>query len=114
MPQRAGSDASATVKTLGGYLAESGWWHSFELPDGRRINGANDLDGLRRRLAVFPISADLTGKRVLDIGAWDGWFSFEMERRGADVVAVDNWDNPRFREVHARLNSLVDYRQMDV
>lgn len=32
------------------------------------------------------------GKSVLDIGAWDGFFSFEAKRRGADrVLATDNW-----------------------
>lgn len=92
----------------------TGWWHSFELPDGRVIKGAMDLAGLRRRLDQFPIPPDLAGKRVLDIGAWDGWFSFEMERRGAEVVAIDNWDNPRFREMHRLLGSRVDYRTMDV
>jgi len=51
---------------------------------------------------------------VLDIGAWDGWFSFEMERRGAEVLAIDNWDNPRFHEARRLLNSRVEYRQMDV
>jgi hypothetical protein len=37
-----------------------------------------------------------------------------MERRGADVVAIDNWDNPRFRQIHAALRSRVDYRQLDM
>ena len=37
-----------------------------------------------------------------------------MERRGAEVMAIDNWDNPLFREIHARLGSRVDYRQMDM
>jgi tRNA (mo5U34)-methyltransferase len=33
---------------------------------------------------------DLTGKRCLDIGTWDGFYAFEMERRGArEVVALD-------------------------
>ncbi len=95
-------------------LDRSGWWHSFELPDGTVIEGMNDLVGLRNRLSNFPIPQDLRGKRVLDIGAWDGWFSFEMERRGAEVVAIDNWDNPRFREIHSVLDSRVDYRTMDV
>jgi tRNA (mo5U34)-methyltransferase len=39
--------------------------------------------------------ADLSGKAVLDIGAWDGFFSFEAERRGASrVLATDSfcWD----------------------
>jgi tRNA (mo5U34)-methyltransferase len=93
---------------------QRGWWHSFELPDGTRIDGVNSLEGQRQRLAQFPIPDDLHGKRVLDIGAWDGWFSFEMERRGAEVMAVDVWDNPRFREMHGLLGSRVDYRIMDV
>ncbi len=93
---------------------EKGWWHSFELPDGTLIAGANPLPGQKDRIGQFPIPENLTGKRVLDIGAWDGWFSFEMERRGAEVVAIDNWDNPRFREMHAILNSRVEYRQLDM
>src|SRR5215471_10436615 len=95
-------------------LHETGWWHSFELPDGRVLSGVNSLESLRNRIAQFPIPADLTGKRVLDIGAWDGWFSFEMERRGAEVVALDCWDNPRFREMHMIYDSRVEYVQMDV
>ena len=35
------------------------------------------------------IPADLAGKRVLDIGCADGFFSFELARRGADVLAID-------------------------
>ena len=91
-----------------------GWWHSFELPDGRRIDGVCTVDGLRRRILEFPIPEDLRGKRVLDIGTWDGWYSFEMERRGAEVLAVDCWDNPRFHQIHEALSSRVDYRQIDV
>jgi tRNA (mo5U34)-methyltransferase len=94
--------------------SEKGWWHSFELPDGAAIEGVCSLAGLKNRIAQFPIPDDLTGKRALDIGCWDGWFSFELERRGAEVVAIDNWDNPRFRQMHARYNSRVDYRQLDM
>lgn len=90
------------------------WWHSFVLPDGSQIQGVNTLEGQKHRLAQFPIPQDLRGKRVLDIGAWDGWFSFEMERRGAEVVAVDVWDNPRFRLMSQWLRSNADYRIMDV
>lgn len=95
-------------------LSSKGWWHSFELPDGSLIEGVCDLPGLKNRIAQFPIPSDLRGKRALDIGTWDGWFAFEMERRGADVVAIDCWDNPRFREMRARLDSRVQYLQMDV
>src|SRR5215475_3121430 len=94
--------------------SEGGWWHSFELPDGSMIQGVCDVPGLKERIDQFPIPSDLIGKRVLDIGTWDGWFSFEMERRGAEVVAIDCWDNPRFHEIHSILNSHVEYREMDV
>jgi 2-polyprenyl-3-methyl-5-hydroxy-6-metoxy-1,4-benzoquinol methylase len=90
----------AYVRDWDNLRSAKGWWHSFELPGGRRIDGAVDLAALKLRLAQFPIPADLRGKRVLDIGAWDGWYSFEMERRGAEVMAIDCWDNPRFHEVH--------------
>lgn len=95
-------------------LHELGWWHSFELPDGSVLEGVCSLDGLKRRLAQFPIPYDLSGKRVLDIGAWDGFFSFEMEKRGAEVVAIDCWDNERFRLMRSMLNSRVDYRIYDM
>lgn len=95
-------------------LARLGWYHSMELPDGRVIPGYQSLDVLRRRAAQFPIPADLHGRRVLDIGAWDGWFSFEMERRGAQVVAVDSTAFERFRVAHDLLGSHVEYRIEDV
>jgi hypothetical protein len=37
-----------------------------------------------------------------------------MERRGAEVVAIDRWDNPRFHEMRATLQLRADYRLMDV
>jgi tRNA (mo5U34)-methyltransferase len=108
------ADPFAYVEDWRRRFSQTGWWHSFELPDATLIQGVNSLDAQRQRIARFPIPADLTGKRVLDIGAWDGWFTFEMERRGAEVVAIDRWDNPRFREMHAALGSRADYRQMGV
>src|SRR6202142_665641 len=110
---RNASITSETRKQIG-QLHTLGWYHSIELPSGEIIQGLQSIELLKTRLSQFPIPADLRGKRVLDIGTWDGWFAFEMERRGAEVVAIDNWDNPRFREMHARLGSRVDYRQMDM
>lgn len=106
--------AFSSVRAWKEQFDASGWWHSFELPGGARIEGVCTVAGLSKRLDQYPIPEDLHGARVLDIGAWDGWYSFEMERRGADVVAVDCWDNPRFHQIHAALHSHVDYRQMDV
>jgi tRNA (mo5U34)-methyltransferase len=95
-------------------LARLGWYHSIELPGGRVIPGFQSIDRLRTRIAQFPIPDDLRGQRVLDIGAWDGWFSFEMERRGAEVVAVDATPHERFRVARELLGSKVDYRVADV
>ncbi len=94
-------------------LAAKGWYHSFELPDGTAIDGFMTVAQQKRRYAQFPIPDDLRGKRLLDIGAWDGWFSFEAERHGADVTALDCVELPTFRDIRARLQSKVDYRIMD-
>ena len=95
-------------------LEELGWYHSIELNDGQVIQGLQSLDQLRHRLAQFPVPADLRGKRVLDIGAWDGWFSFEMERRGAQVVAVDSTQHNNFQIAKELLDSKVEYRVADI
>jgi tRNA (mo5U34)-methyltransferase len=95
-------------------LARKGWIHSFLLPDGTSYDGYTTLEELQRRVSAMPIAQDLLGQRVLDIGAWDGWYSFEMERRGADVVAMDCVAVPNFRKIHAALGSRVDYRVADI
>src|ERR1700722_18482593 len=95
-------------------LARLGWYHSIELSDGRIIPGVQTLDQLRSRIAQFPIPENLSGKRVLDIGAWDGWFSFEMERRGATVVAVDAIRQDTLLEAKRLLNSRVEFVVEDV
>src|SRR5579863_1163990 len=97
-----------------GELNRLGWYHSLELPDGQIIQGLQTLDQLRLRLAQFPIPSNLRGKRVLDIGAWDGWFSFEMERRGAQVVALDATRNPKLLLARELLNSKVEYLNADI
>lgn len=96
-------------------LEESrGVYHNFDLPDGRRINGALSIEALRSRVASYGLPEDLHGMRVLDIGPWDGFFTFEMERRGAEVVAIDYVDLDTFRELHAAFGSRSQYLQMDV
>jgi len=95
-------------------LARLGWYHSMKLPDGRLIPGFQSLETLRNRIAQFPVPADLRGKRALDIGAWDGWFTFELERRGAQVMAVDSTSFERFRVAHDLMASQAEYRIDDV
>jgi tRNA (mo5U34)-methyltransferase len=95
-------------------LFETGWYHSVDLPDGRIIKGFLSLDELRERFAEFPFPADLHGRRVLDIGTWDGWFAFESERRGAAVVAVDNIEQENFHYAHEKIGSKVIYEIAEV
>lgn len=65
------------------------WYHTIDLGDGVVTPGVDDTP---RRLARVRLPASLAGLTVLDIGAWDGFFSFECERRGAArVVAADHY-----------------------
>lgn len=89
-------------------------YHTIELPDGSTLPGLQTPDHMRWRLSLFPLPEDLRGKRVLDIGAWDGWFSFECERRGAEVVAVDCIALNTFIEAKELLGSRVEYLTLDV
>ncbi len=77
-------------------VARHRWYHRMELRPGLWTPGSMDA---AKRLPGLGIPEDLTGRSVLDIGAWDGFFSFEAERRGArDVVALDSyaWDGSRW------------------
>jgi tRNA (mo5U34)-methyltransferase len=108
------ADLTASVQRQSGDLARLGYYHSIELPDGRVIPGFQTIETQRARIAQFPIPQDLRGKRALDIGAWDGWFSFEMERRGATVVAVDATQKTRFLEAKAMMGSKVEHVVGDI
>lgn len=72
------------------------WYHTIDLAPGLSTPGQYDLRPTVDRIP-WP---DLAGKRCLDIGTYDGFFAFEMERRGAaEVVATDlkeheEWDLP--------------------
>lgn len=62
------------------------WYHSIDLGQGVVTPGIYDH---RKYLDHYGLPKDLTGKATLDVGAASGFFSFEMERRGAEVTATD-------------------------
>src|SRR5262245_46581936 len=65
------------------------WYHTIDLGGGVVTRGVDDSP---LRLARAQLPEYLHGKTVLDIGAWDGFFSFECERRGAArVFAADHF-----------------------
>jgi len=102
------------------------WFHTFELAPGIYTPGIARDHGYRLRV----LDADRFGGRsVLDVGAFDGFYSFLAEARGARrVVAVDNeqyvdWVRARFgvaleggasfRAIAGLTGSQVEYHRMD-
>ena len=64
---------------------EHRWYHVLELP-GHTTTGLFDM---RPYVPRYGLPDSLAGKRVLEVGTWDGFWAFELERRGAEVVAID-------------------------
>lgn len=89
-------------------------YHSLELLDGTIIPGIIPVPNLQARLAAYPLPQDLRGRRVLDIGAASGWNSFECERRGADVVAIDCVEYEELLAVKRLRDSKIEYAILDV
>lgn len=105
-------------------------FHSFRDKDGTVIPGMSSI--LTQEALAFHIPKNLTGKSVLDIGAFDGYYSFLCESRGAyPVVAIDSEEHllayehlgihhsdgaVGFNTVKEMLypDSKVDYRRMTV
>jgi tRNA (mo5U34)-methyltransferase len=85
--------ASDSVRAeLAAEVAEITWYHTIELPGGILTPGEYDTRVAARRIAL---PADLSGLRCLDVGTHDGFWAFELERRGAaEVIAID-LDDPR-------------------
>jgi tRNA (mo5U34)-methyltransferase len=63
------------------------WYHQIEVFPGVVTPGVNASG---EALRSFPLPADCRTLRVLDVGTRDGFFAFELERRGANVVAIDH------------------------
>jgi tRNA (mo5U34)-methyltransferase len=77
------------LESLKREVAATKWWHTIDLGRGIVTPG---LDPTPARLPEMRFPDDLTGLSVLDVGAWDGFFSFEAERRGARrVLATDSF-----------------------
>ena len=68
--------------------AHSGWFHRIDIGDGIVTPGIDDSP---EKLKHFQLPQRMDGLTVLDIGAWDGFFSFECERRGAKRVVAADW-----------------------
>jgi tRNA (mo5U34)-methyltransferase len=67
-------------------LSQVTWYHTQELAPGVVTPGMFDL---RPYVHRYGLPDDLSGLRALDVGTFEGFWAFEMERRGAEVVALD-------------------------
>ncbi len=66
--------------------APAHFYHVMDVPGLGEVGGTWDL---RSNLGVYLGRVAYAGKTVLDVGAADGFLAFEMEKRGARVVAID-------------------------
>lgn len=76
------------------------WHHSMRLLPGLEVRGGKPAELLAQERACILESIDLSGRSVLDVGTWNGYFAFEAKRAGAArVIASDSycWAEPKFR-----------------
>jgi tRNA (mo5U34)-methyltransferase len=86
--------------------ASGGSYHRTEVTDDLVIQGHYDM---RRYLHHYGLPDDLSGQKALDIGTADGFFAREMERRGAEVSAIDVWEGDYYNRLCECLGSSVRY-----
>jgi tRNA (mo5U34)-methyltransferase len=98
-------------------VARHAWWHVIELPGGEVTPGGWDLRPTARELP-WP---DVRGSRCLDVGTADGFWAFELERRGAADVLATDLPSPfqakarrRFELARELLGSRVGYEERSV
>jgi tRNA (mo5U34)-methyltransferase len=71
------------------------WYHTIELPGRVVTPGFYDHRPLVKHL---PMPRTLAGRRCLDVGTANGFWAFEMERRGASEVIAIDVDTPARRD----------------
>src|SRR3954449_4621420 len=81
----------AGIDELRAHVERYAWYHTLELGGGVVTSGMFDH---RPVLDRYPIPADLSGKRCLDVATMDGFWAFEMERRGAASVTAIDLEDP--------------------
>jgi len=82
----AAEPSSIDAKDVQRRLDELLWYHTIDVVPGAVTKGWFDL---RHALETIPFP-DVRGRRCLDVGTWDGFYAYELEKRGAaQVVAVD-------------------------
>jgi tRNA (mo5U34)-methyltransferase len=98
------------------------WFHNLHLPSGeqtlpRHVLGGDFPNFKWQQIRRF-VPADLHGWRVLDVGCNAGFYSFELARRGASVLAIDvdphYLAQARWALGEMGLQDRIEFRQMEV
>ena len=87
------------------------WFHSIDLGNGIITPGAKSPAVHKIEAAAFFDPIQMEGATVVDIGAWNGFYSFEAKRRGARrVLATDHfaWETLRGRDAFELSRSVLD------
>lgn len=74
---------SEKISLLGG-----DWYDSFHFDNGVVIDGRSPSPA---KLNAMFLPPRLNGLRVLDVGAYNGYYSFHLEQRGATVTSNDHF-----------------------
>jgi tRNA (mo5U34)-methyltransferase len=77
---------SPEVQKMMDRISAVDWYQVIDLPNGLTTAGLVDH---RDQLDNYGLPDDMTGMRALDVATYDGFWAREMERRGAEVVAID-------------------------
>ncbi|MCU1504313.1 MAG: methyltransferase, family [Ilumatobacteraceae bacterium] len=114
---------SAGGTGFGGSIRALGpWFHNLHLPTGEQTapdHPLGDFPSFKWRQIGAALPADLTGCRALDVGCNAGFYSFELARRGADVMAIDHdphylrqaeWASHQFDH----LRGTIEFRELGV
>jgi tRNA (mo5U34)-methyltransferase len=108
MPERPGNTvtvatpASSEVSPIADRIAAyDAWYHEIEFGDGLRSRPKFPHHDIWAAIARFIEPINFVGKSVLDVGCWDGLWSFTAEKRGAaSVLASDDNSQHWTRTAH--------------
>lgn len=97
------------------------WYHTIDFGYGITAPG-NQTNTWQTLGRTGLLELDLRGKTIIDVGAWDGFFSFVCKRQGAQrVLATDQWawdhspgGNQGFLTARELLASNVEHLKIDV
>lgn len=110
---------NVSAEDLAKEINERKWFHQFTFPGVCTTKGR---DPSYLKLETLGLPDGLIGKTVLDVGAYEGFFSFQCEARGAEVLATDHviWEGENkfvfdnFRFVADIIGSEIDYMNISV